>query len=356
MAAASRLREVKAKRDVGLFLAAVAFAVAAPSSPTVAVAGASGPATPVPLPDPSAVCAPVPQHDAVQIFDTRELEGKLAAFPRLGHGPHYVNDHTLVRGHDGRYHLFGIFHAEPMGEDNEIDFIHAVATETDPAKWEHGVFHVAPPPYTFALTADRSAGETHLWAPHVIEHGGRWLMIYQGGGPDAEHVSFRLAESDDLYRWTRIGSLPVFEDFCDARDPMIVKRDGVFSLYYTRCESQSRRVSGVAHRLSRDLVHWSEPKMALTLSELTVMPNSGFTESPFVFSRGGYHYLSVTAYPLGWDTTLLYRSRAPFAFPDEPYARLRAHAAEWVFDARGAAYVTHAGPGQRGVWLSAVDL
>ena len=96
--------------------------------------------------------------------------------------------------------------------------------------------------------------------------------------------------------------------------------------------------------------------MALSLGEATVMPNSGYTESPFVFERGGYHYLSVTSYPLGWDATFVYRSRDPLAFPDTPFSRLRAHAAEWVFDVNGRAYMTHAGSGQRGVWISRVDL
>jgi hypothetical protein len=82
--------------------------------------------------------------------------------------------------------------------------------------------------------------------------------------------------------------------------------------------------------------------------------NSAYSESPFVFDRGDYHYLSVTAYPLAWDATLLYRSRAPLAFPDVPFTRLRAHAAEWVEDERGGIFMSHAGPGQRGVWISRV--
>ncbi len=170
-------------------------------------------------------------------------------------------------------------------------------------------------------------------------------MIYQGGGEDGDRASIRLAESVDLHRWSRVSTVPLFTDFCVARDPMLVRRDPRWSLYHTRCASRGRRASGVAHRTSRDLVHWSEPTMALTLGEATVTPDSGYTESPFVFERGGAYYLSVTSYPIGRDATFVYRSRDPLSFPDAPLGRVRAHAAEWLFDRRGRAHVTHAGPG-----------
>ncbi len=282
----------------------------------------------------------------VHVFDTSPLPG----------GPHYVNDHTLIRAADGSWHLFGIFHEEPMGPDTEDDFIHAVAMEPDPAKWEEGTFQAATAPFTIALRADRAIGETHIWAPHVLAVDGRYVMIYQGGGHDSDRASMRLAESDDLYRWTRVSDVPLFEDICVARDPMLTRRDNAWVLYYTRCDSTSRRLSGVAYRLSRNLVHWSEPRMVLTLEDTPAMGNSGYTESPFVFERGSYYYLSFTAYPVSWDATMVYRSPAPFAFPNAAFTRLRAHAGEWLTSADGRrTLLTHAGPGQRGVWISTVD-
>jgi len=280
----------------------------------------------------------------VHVFDTTPLPG----------GPHYVNDHTLIQARDGSWHLFGIFHREPMGDDTEVAFIHAVTNEQDPAAWSTGSFEAARPPYTLALEADRAIGETHLWAPHVVAAEDRYWMVYQGGGSDGDRSSMRLAESADLYDWKRVGDVPMFEDICVARDPMLTRRDNAWVLYYTRCESTTKRVSGVAYRLSRNLVHWSEPHMVLTLTDTAPMPNSGFTESPFVFERDGYYYLTVSSYPLSWDATMVYRSPAPFAFPNVPYTRLRAHAAEWI-SSRGRMFMTHAGPGQRGVWVAAVD-
>jgi hypothetical protein len=295
--------------------------------------------------DPSKTCALVEQGAMVHVFDTTSLAGR----------PRYVNDHTLIQGPRGEWHLFGIFNEEPMHDYLEVDLVHAVAVEKDPARWVAGSFEIAAEPYGIALHADGSLGERHAWAPHVVKWDSRYLMVYQSGGEDDDHASMRLAESDDLYRWTRIGSVPLFEDFCVARDPMLVRREGAWALYYTRCDSITGRHSGVAYRLSHDLVHWSEARMALSLEHAPPTANSAYTESPFVFERGGSYWLSVSAYPLGWDATLLYRSSVPSSFADVPYTRLRARAAEWVFGPRGELWLTHAGPGQRGVWMSRVD-
>ena len=335
------------------------FAVPAQLRTPEARAGAA-PLVPMAPEDPLAHSQIIEQGPMVHVFDTTSLEG----------GPYYVNDHSLVQARDGSWHLFGIFHREPMApDDSETELVHAVNGERDPARWAEHPFDVAPPPNRIALRADRSVGETHLWAPHVIAVDGRYVMAYQAGGRDDDHASIRLAESDDLYRWTRVGKL-LFEDFCEARDPMLSdlrelvsrdsrdleRRDASWALYYTRCEALTHKVSGVAYRVSRDLVHWSDARMIFTAPGAEATSNSAYTESPFVFERGGNHYLSVTAYPVAWDATFVYRSPAPFAFAEAPFTRLRAHAAEWVFAPGGrGTWLTHAGPGQRGVWMSTID-
>jgi hypothetical protein len=327
--------------SAGLLLGALAFS---PRFAHEALAGGVAAPPPEAPPDPEGRSALLDQGRMAHVFDTSLVPG----------GPYYVNDHTFVRGPDGGWHLFGIFHREPIGEDTEYDFVHAVAQESDPAKWGAEAFVPAPEPYTKALHVDPTIGETHLWAPHIVSAEGRYWMIYQGGGEDGDRASIRLAESDDLYRWQRVGSAPLFEDFCVARDPMLVRREGAWALYYTRCDSTARRESGVAYRLSHDLVHWSEAHMALTLGETPPLANSGFTESPFLFEQDGSYYLSVSSYPLAWDATMLYRSPVPFAFPSTPFTRLRAHAGEWLRAPSGRMFLSHAGPGQRGVWIGSV--
>ena len=98
--------------------------------------------------------------------------------------------------------------------------------------------------------------------------------------------------------------------------------------------------------------------MALTLWKLPPLPNSGYTESPFVFERGGWYYLSVTSYPVAYDASFLYRSRSPFSFGDVSVARFKTHAPEWVEGGDnpgyGPLFITYAGWGQGGVWMSPV--
>jgi beta-xylosidase len=137
---------------------------------------------------------------------------------------------------------------------------------------------------------------------------------------------------------------------------MLTRRGDLWVMYYTRCESVEGRHSGVAYRTSMNLLDWSEPHQALTRTDTTPMFNSGFTESPFVFERDGWYYLSVTSYPVEWNASFVFRSRDPFHFPTIPYARVRSHAPEWVTDHDGQLWVTHAGAGQGGVWMAPVQI
>ncbi len=277
-----------------------------------------------------------------RVFDAAHLAG----------GPDYVNDHTLIFGADQRWHLFGIFHQEPFAGEAEHDFVHAISEVRDPADWDASSFHLSPLAGGVALSLRADLGETHLWAPHVVRADDRYVMVFQSGGGDGDRSQIRLAESTDLQRWTRVGSDALFEDICVARDPMLRRSGETWTLYYTRCSSDQDRRSGVAYRTSRDLRTWSAPAMALILESTPTMANSGYTESPFVFERDGWYYLTVTSYPVAFDATFVYCSRSPFHFSEPPIARLQAHAAEWIFTSSGQAFMTHCGPGQGGVWAS----
>ncbi|MGK5084895.1 DUF2961 domain-containing protein [Bdellovibrionota bacterium FG-1] len=286
---------------------------------------------------------PLRQGDAFQILDTSSVDG----------GPHYVNDHSLVQGKDGRWHLYGIYHQEPFDPEHEFDFVHAASTQpTENLSADLSTMKLSVE--GIVLTKDASIGEHHLWAPHIIQEGDRYLMAYQSGGIDNDQAQIRLATSSDLTHWARVGSEPLFTDICVARDPMIKKWGDLWTLYYTRCDDIHSRRSGVAYRTSLDLIHWSEPKMALVLSETPEMFNSGYTESPFVFEKDGWYYLSVTSYPIEWNATMVYRSRSPFSFPASLFSRLEAHAAEWLSDPDGGLWMTSAGTGQGGVWMAKV--
>jgi hypothetical protein len=272
-------------------------------------------------------------------------------------GPFYVNDHTIARAPDGRWHLTGIFHHELADPLNEIEFIHARARAGDPAGWRGEDFTVSRGTADVTLGVDRSLGETHLWAPHIAKTDTDYVMAFHSGGPD-EDSQIKIAHSADLETWTRRPLKPVFTDISTARDPMLFRAGDLWVMYYTRCDSAAAKLNGVAYRTSADLVNWSDPAMAMTLAKAPPLPNSGYTESPFVFERGGWYYLSVTSYPVEYDASFLYRSRSPFNFGDVSVARFKSHAPEWVEGGDnpgyGPLFITHAGWGQGGVWLSPV--
>ena len=261
--------------------------------------------------------------------------------------PDYINDHTVIRGPDGKWHLIGITHRKVLGgrlpvPDYEREFIHAVApsltgpwTRLDPI-----------------LPADKAIGETHVWAPHVVFSEGLYYCFYAGGGGHWDAM-LNLATSPDLMAWTRYPGNPLFRDFFDARDPMVLRVGDRWVMYYTKTLSKKEWNSTVAYRTSADLRHWSEPGFALILRYLKpTIPNSQYSESPFVVAVGGRYYLFICAPDLNYKATLVFVSDDPFHFEDkDEIATLVAHCAEVVRDG-DQFYLTHAGWFFDGLYLA----
>lgn len=284
------------------------------------------------------------QGPRIRILDTTALP----------EGAHYVNDHSLIRMADGSWILTGIYHREgPYKPRDERQFVLAAAPPSEPSAW----YESSAPPFSVMprrLALSAAEDEPWIWAPHLArDDDGSLVMIYHAGALDPDKAAIHLARSRDGVTWTREGGT-LFEDICVARDPMLLRVGPTWVVYYTRCAGKASRASGVAYRTSPDLVHWSAPEMALALADTHF--DSGHCESPFVFQRKGWFYLSRTSYPVDSDATFLHRSRSPFRFPPEPIARLSAHAAEWVAERgdwdSGRLFFTHCGPGRGGVWMS----
>ncbi|WP_130345592.1 glycosyl hydrolase family 32 [Herbihabitans rhizosphaerae] len=256
--------------------------------------------------------------------------------------PWYINDHTFIRDDAGTWHMFGITHAEPANDDDEDTFAHATAPSLQ------GPWTKQPP----ALHVDPAYGETHLWAPHVIKHGSTYYMFYNGGGPDATKYAISLATSTDLRTWTRRPGGPLFRDGAVARDPYVVRIGERWVMYYTATSAPTGGNHVVAYRTSTDLINWSDRAIAFT------DPTSGFgagnTESPFVvYGNGAWHlFLGPRG---GYAGTDVFRSADPFHFSlDQLSGHVFSHAAEVISDG-GQWWVSHAGWGQRGVWLAPLD-
>lgn len=248
----------------------------------------------------------------------------------------YINDHTVVRGPDSQWHLFGITHAEPGEPLDETQFAHAVSATLTASQWTK-----LPP----ALKADRSFGEELLWAPHVIRHDGLYYMFYCAGGSDRERYQIRLATSEDLMVWKREPQ-PLFEDGYDARDPYVLRVGERWIMYYTATSKPGGGAHVVAYRSSRDLRHWSE--RAIAYEDSSKGTAGGPTESPFVVVRDEGYYLFMGPWRSYVSTQVLF-SHDPLHFEGPPIAEIPAHALEVVRDTDGVDYVTRAGWGQGGV-------
>jgi sucrose-6-phosphate hydrolase SacC (GH32 family) len=270
--------------------------------------------------------------------------------------PWYVNDHTLFRDRTGLWHLIGITHAEPAAPFDEKHLEHATA----PAllgPWTR---------QAFALSADPEAGETQLWAPHVVEHDGRWWMFYCAGGAQKTAYRLHLATSTDAWSWTRHPANPLVVDGYEARDPMVLRTPGGWRMYYTATLAPEGGSFIVAAAESPDLVRWSGRRVVYQDPLSGTM--AGPTESPFVFERDGRFYLSIGPdwqglldshartgrYDLrAYRRTRLLASDDPLRFElAGQVATLDSHAAEVVVDESGGWWVSHCGWGQGGVYLA----
>lgn len=269
----------------------------------------------------------------------------------------YINDHTFFRDKDGRWHLIGITHEEPMAPFDELHLAHVTGQSL------HGPWNKQP----FALSTDVARGETHLWAPHVIEHDGVFWMFFCAGGSDKSRYQINLATSPDGDTWTRHPDNPLVIDGFEARDPMVRRVEDRWVMYYTATSNPAGGAFIVAAAESSDLVHWAGRHVVYQDAMSGTM--AGPTESPFVTDDGQGNYLLL----IGPDWEGLLRSHAETGAYDRRYYRrtrvmvsndplrfdldglvatIDSHAAELVVDEDGATWVSHCGWGQGGVYLA----
>lgn len=264
--------------------------------------------------------------------------------------PWYINDHCFAQGPDGVWHLFGIANtANPIRPQDEDQFAHATAERLTQSPWTK---------QPFALRTDESAGESVLWAPHVVLRDGLYHMFYTAGSQFSSY-EFRthLATSPDLKNWTRHPANPLFKDYYDARDSMVLPLDGQYQMYHTATLDRPVGNHIVARRSGVDLIEWSHREPAFIHEKTGTF--GGPTESPFVVRHGGYFYLLTGPEALGADPLEDYRRTAVFRSAD-PYfwaqahraGTIQAHAPEVVRDGDGNWFVSHAGWFFNGVFLA----
>jgi beta-fructofuranosidase len=252
------------------------------------------------------------------------------------------NDHTILKGPDGRWHAFGITH--PLtGTDHvhegEFQSFHAVAP-AGPLKdvlrdsaWKD-LPKVLPP-------SERPGEILPNHAPYIVQRGDLYQMIY---GPSP----IRLATSPNLETWTPRG--PLFHEPLGARDPNVLLVDGAY--YMTFC-TENR----IAARWSKDLRDWSQSKTILQMDE-GVAP-----ESPSLIHFDGAFYLVVCGWNGVWDRktvggayqhrSYVYRSLDPLDFDGgQVIARLESHAPEIFQDEEGQWFISSVEWPRRGVSIA----
>ena len=152
------------------------------------------------------------------------------------------------------------------------------------------------------------------WSPSLVKRGNKYYMLYTGVNYNMAQAVC-LAQSSDLYNWTKISKDPVYVpgDWCpwhknkwsDCRDNFVLERDGKFINYFCT----KRKTAGGGEEMcigiaeSDNLMDWQD-KTTFRLSGMLNAP-----ESPFVLERGGKYYFFYTNCGLG----------TCYAISDNPY-------------------------------------
>jgi arabinan endo-1,5-alpha-L-arabinosidase len=255
----------------------------------------------------------------------------------------YINDHCFIHGNDGRWHLFGITHAEPADPIAEDNFAHATAAKLLQQPWDKQ-------PFALTVAPEAPWHEEHLWAPCVVFHDGTYYMFYCAGDKDHTKYKIHLATSPDLKNWKRHPKNPMVVDGFDARDPFVMPYGDQWLLYYTATTKPEGGNHVVACVSSPDLVTWSDKKVVYT--DPSTGTYGGPTESPFVVRRGKNFYLFIGP-RLDYNGTDVFVSTDPFHWKiADKVAHIPSHAAEVIRDLDGNWYVSRCGWGQGGVYLA----
>lgn len=273
----------------------------------------------------------------------------------------YVNDHCLIQGTDGLWHLYfieGTISNEIWYRDsNQIIIGHA--TSPDLLNWEHlePALRLGPP-------GTLDAG--HVTAPYVIEFNGQYYMYYVGkeagvGYFAGEHMM--LAISNDLYTWQRHFTSPIMAPDTawasyhpkgylggsggpvSCRDAHVIAHPeyGWILYYVARLKADPNRPSAdqeyscVAAATSPDRTHWTDRGPVLTRKTSgTEEFTYAHPESPCVFQKDGLWYL----FWKGGNGTRYVISDNPLDFNDRSeYFLATSHASE-IFDWQGTWFIT----------------
>lgn len=236
-------------------------------------------------------------------------------------------DHHIFQTDDGNWHLWGCIRGTGIGRI----LYHWKAKKLTDSPWEKtGEFFRCDPKVGECI--DDWNGQEWIQSPYIVKENGKYYMFYGGhstgrdksgipvsGMSDRMHRSesqICVMISEDGYNWKRHlfrdGLSRLFVGPGETRDPCLIKVNNTWYMYYAGYEDGNLlQRGGMYVRTSRDLIHWSEWKLAHR--DPTFGVTSWDHECPHVVYREGYFYLFRTeSY---WDArTYVYRSEDPTDF------------------------------------------
>ena len=230
----------------------------------------------------------------------------------------YVNDHSIVKGSDGKWHLYGITSHEGS-PTFERYFVHGVGTSLQEPFEEVG------------RSIDRGS---LAWAPCVINRDENYYMFY-GPSPTSLAVSF------DMYEWFGTNVTLNGEPLMGAhRDHFVLQtEENKYLMYVVGVHNKRGAVSCFT---SSNLTDWEFVGFALTSGDdAPLKPAWGAMESPYVVKKDGLYYLFVTYTDCSnesYNNTLVFCSENPEYFGEyngdkdgtKPITTISAHAPEII--------------------------
>lgn len=339
----------------------------------------------------------LPNISAVNTIPTIDSTSwQTLASPTIPGPLRYSNDHTVIKGGDGNWHIIGI---NGNGSGNvEVALYHTILSSLYPPKpvsntgsySDLDAYGQAAP---IAQYYDRNGTPCTAWAPSSIRIGNTVYLLYHSDRDNNGYCSrqasrLEILKSTDpaLRSWTSVNTYPTaaspstpvrFEisvtgtpsDMTSStalyntgwpnefRDPGIFRDDDGTFLLYTTAYSRNLGHSVVAAYTSSDMLNWTYAGAALTLVNGATDVSWSAAESPFVFKRDGWYYLSFTdtnSNTATYENTVLLRSKDRLNFGTYDgttlpktgsnfVERLKVHAPEYVQDDADQWYITTCG-------------
>jgi arabinan endo-1,5-alpha-L-arabinosidase len=259
-------------------------------------------------------------------------------------GERYVNDHCIIRGNDGLFHLFHI--VGPVGKtwyDHETETSIGHATSTNLEDWEiqPDILHKDP-----QLTHEAF----HIYAPYVAEKDKTFHLFYSGNNMDSMSESMCLAVSEDLFHWEKYPYNPIFRPSrswaeynpgsgiwacCRDAHVLMCPEYGYVLYYVTWIKGTRGMIVALGAAISENLVLWQDVGPVM-IRERAIGHATTSMESPCVVKRGDLYYLFYKHR----DETRLVISDDPLNFTDKEDCWFSAaHAAE-VLQIEGKWYIS----------------